>query len=214
MNTADTKVGKLVAKQLAEALGDKFAQRDGEARDAYIGRITKAAGKLAEDDWNGLSEPVQEWVNANAEALNKKTDLTDYEAQADEDDDDADEKPKAKAKATKVKATKVKATKADDEDEDEEADEDEDDEKPKAKAKATTTTTTKVKATRDSDAKAGGVEAMVKLIVKHPDWKKAKLMEELSKKDFTVSDGTANTVYYHTRNTIRVLKEMGKLGDD
>lgn len=123
------------------------------------------------------------------------------EDEDDEDEDDEDDEPKDKKKSKKGKddeeddddekpkgKDKKKSKKSDDDDDDE-------DDKPKKKKKA---------------GKEGTSRALMRLIVKHPAWKKPELMEKL--KSMGYAPLTDSTLQVFRAITLRVLHEVQEQG--
>ena len=104
----------------------QLEQADGEAPLSYAKRMAVKANNLKDDEWQGLSEPAQKWVNDALEAVENKTEVPlpeGLEAAAEpeaeeaateeiETDLRAGAKKPAKKKAAPKKATVKKTAKA------------------------------------------------------------------------------------------------------
>jgi hypothetical protein len=77
-----------IEKELLEAL-EMRGPKASEGPQDYFARLARAAGKLDDDVWEGLSKKTQDWVNSAADALNAKKKLSRF---PDMDDDEFDEK--------------------------------------------------------------------------------------------------------------------------
>lgn len=188
-------------KELVEATGIKL--KEGEPRQKMLRRLVAAAQALEESDWDALSTPVQNWVNAGQKVINdgdaddEIKDFKDYTPPAEEAEDEEEKAPvkKKKKPADDEEEETVEEEAADEPEEDEEpapkkkkkpADDEDEDEPPKKKS-------AKKKAEPDDDeeeeVKKPVKKTAAKVAAKKIAEKPAKATKKAAKKerDLTVS---------------------------
>jgi hypothetical protein len=84
-----------IERELLDATGLKPSKK--ESQQDYFKRLHDAVQELKDDDWDALSQPAQNWVNAAANAVKKDADIADFPDSAPPDDDDDDGKKPAAA---------------------------------------------------------------------------------------------------------------------
>lgn len=84
--------------------------KDGEEAAAFSKRLAKAVDKLGDDEWKGLSDDAQNWVNDVVDAVAKKTKVPTVPGFPGADEDDEEEPaPKSAKKADKKAAAKTES---------------------------------------------------------------------------------------------------------
>ena len=165
-----------------------------ESEERFQARLARAVGKLDKEVWDGISDEAQLWVNAAAAAMRDKEDVPDFSAELEDSEDESEDEES--------------------EDEEEEEDEDEsEDEEPKKKDKAPKSKK-EAKPSKEgkSKGKGGGrdlTSTFRRMAVEHPDLGKDEIMERMAKKGLEISNATAQTILFHTRQTLKALEAAG-----
>jgi hypothetical protein len=175
-----------MSKILAEIIKVSKAapQTDDEGDAAFRRRLVREMSKVADDVFEGLSEPTQQWLNAAVKAVKAKKPLPTFP--------DADDAPVAATKKEQpASAKKAAATKA-----------------IPAAEKALPK-----KANADNKAKrAGGESAECKLrkhILSNPDESRDKLLAWAEKAIPAIRPSSISGTRHSTLAVLRLLKELG-----
>lgn len=190
--------------------------KPGKDRQAYLKKVHAAGVDLSDDDFDGLSEAAQKWLNAATRANNADKDIPDFpadaepgeseEAETESEGDDAVDETEEAEEEEPAEEKKVSTSK-----------------KQKAPAKAkvdTKTAPAKAKETKappkkeaKPKAKKGGgkVEQLKKLILKNLSVKPDDLVAKVEAAGLEVSKSTVTTVRSDMLGTIRVLQGAGLL---
>ena len=175
-------------KVLAKASGCK--PRKGEDRQEYMSRLVKAILDLPEDDWAGLPDEDQDWVNDSVLNIKAKKPIVDPE----DDDEDEEEAPIKKAKKPAKRGKKAKPVEEEDDDEDEE-------EAPVKKTKKP-----------GGGIVAGLRETYITAYLKSPkNVSTEKVLATLEKKGIIPGKGTINVQLATVKATLKSLNERGAL---
>lgn len=172
-----------IDQQLRKALGEDFKEKEGEKPWKYRARLVQAANKkLTDRQWEKLSEPAQDWLNRSVKAIEAGERCPKFTL------------PPADGESPNGGEDSAEGT----------------DMSKKDKSK------NKDKGSKNKDKEApkkggGAGEKFVKAMLLNPDWDKAKVISHLENKGTEISAGTANTIFYHTSNAIRIGKELGLL---
>lgn len=162
-------------------------QKKGEGAQAYLLRQSQALDGLSEADWAKLPEPTRNWHVAAAEAVNGGKPLPEFSAFVPEGErgPDATENPETAAPAPTPAPTTPTATAA--------------------------TTDGAKSAKTEFKGKKGGVRALRRIVVKNQAWTKDQILAALKAEGFEVSESTAASVIYDTKQMLDVIKEAGLL---
>jgi len=212
--TVATKTVMTIEEELQKATGGKVAANPkNPAR--YRGNLVRAVSTLGDPEWKKLSSEARDWVNASVDAMEKKEEVPDFPDSTgefvSEPETEAPERRKAPAPA--------KATKAEEVEEEEEALKNEEEEsEPEAEAKPARKVgrpkaekAASPAPTERKGRKPGGTAYFRKLMIENPDLSKESLLERTHEAGFPLSEQTVYVTYYETKNTLKVLRELGRL---
>lgn len=201
---------KIENELLAVTKGKPMAE--GADRQAYLKDMLKSINGLAEKDWSKLGTPAQDWFNSSCKLVNEKkpiADFPDLEVPAaapaparatmasNEDNDSDNETPKtASAPAPAAPAVTAPVTTPKME--------------PPPKPKVAETKT-EAPAADGAPKKRGGVKELKRLVIANPEAKQDELLTQLKAAGFEVGSSTAVSVIYDLKQTLDLLKEMGRL---
>lgn len=185
---------KGLEKIIRDLLGDKFSDKEGESRQKYLARLTRAINKdMDEKDFDDkLSDKAKDWYNDKASvALEAQEEIPEL---PDADEEDVAERfPKKKAKKDKGAGDAKDEKKS---------------KKSKKSKKEKGKKSKKEKKERKPREDSSGTK-MRTYMLKNPRASKEDVSEAMTKKGVEISDATLGTMYYHCHATIMVAIELG-----
>ena len=215
--------GPAFAKRLAKAVNglddDVWAELDDDVQEWADSLIESVREKtdlpdLPEVDDEDEDDDGDEDV-ADDEDEDEDEDESDESDDEDEDDEDEDEpapKSRSKKKVAKKTAKKASSKKKTTKKTAKKKTTKKTAKKASSKKKTTKKTAKKVsKKTATKKKGLGMTEQFRKLVCQNPDKSKDELVTLAEKKGLQASEGTIQTVTFHTKKTIAMLRELGKL---
>lgn len=164
-------------------------------RQKYLKKVFAAVNKLADEEWEELSEPAQKWANTASEAKADSDELPDF---PDLENGDGDgEKPKATGRGGKKDKKGKKAS--------------------GKKTGVTRAGTKKGNGTaaaggKRSDGKKSGVKIRIKqFVLKNPKITVEDLVTKLAKEGYPTSESTIRAMRSEFRHSLKVLKDEDAL---
>lgn len=115
-------MASVIEKELTKAT--KVTRKEGESEQNFLGRVARACDKLAQEDWDSLSEPAQGWANEAIEAMKNKKKISSFSSEDSDQDTEEEKEPEESEEDTEAE----EEAEEEDEDEDEEEDSEEDEE--------------------------------------------------------------------------------------
>lgn len=80
--------------------------KKGEGRQDYLTRLQEATQGIKDDEWEGLSQPAQQWANDAANAVKEEEDIEDFADDESEEEKDDDKEQEESVKKSTKKADK------------------------------------------------------------------------------------------------------------
>ena len=187
-----------IETEILKLTGVKVKDMKG-SRQKYLRKVFGAINKLADEEWEELSEAAQLWANTASEAKADSGDLPDFPDLENGDGDD--KKPKATARGGKKDKKGKKAS--------------------GKKTGVTRAGTKKGTGTKKGNgtAAAGGKRSGVKIRIKQFVLKKPKitvedLVTKLAKEGYPTSESTIRAMRSEFRHSLKVLKDEDALSID
>lgn len=178
-----------IEEELINATG--LTAREKEDRQKYLSRMMRAVTKLPDDDWADLSNDAQTWTNDAATAHKEGKSIPEFPDLDDvEDQEDLDDEVEQEDIDDQVEEESVDPETGEIEDAPEK-------EEQTAKPK------------RSGGKRHSACHTIKMMVIKKPSITVKELSDKLKTKDLKVSDVTIATIRSDTRDTLRVLNEVG-----
>lgn len=208
-----------IRKELEKAIGTK--QEKDEDYQEYIERLADESDGLSDDDFDGLSEEAQGWLNTAVSALDKNKEVKDFpdnKAEEEEKKEKPSKKEKKEKKAPKSKPAKKEKEKEVEEEAEEEVEEEPKKEKPSKKEKKAPAKKAEKKADKpekekkEKAPKKKRVSAISRIqfyTCKHPKMTKEQIGEKVAKEGLEFKDNTLSIQYGQAQSIMKILTELG-----